>query len=263
MAHAGRGRWHLRLAKPACSIWARVAPYHMDISIPHSPERDGDAIAAPVACNQRYCNRASPAQSPRGVLARSFFSRRFHLCSQSDGREVTEGSPVSFSSGTNRLFLPPPRQGWCAGPSFWEAVGQPAAGSAPAHGGAGSRRCWQKLPPCTPMASCGAPGPFRALNPQHYKQSGKLGILVRGWAFSEPVSFAFSSFSARPQQLKLHFLFNLLTKAGHLPSKTAIWISPCPRLVSPFSTSSSSPTTPQPSNSGRFMLELLELAAVY
>lgn len=40
MAHAGRGRWHLGFAKPACGIWARVAPYHMDISIPNSPKRD-------------------------------------------------------------------------------------------------------------------------------------------------------------------------------------------------------------------------------
>lgn len=187
MAHAGRARWHLGFAKPACGIWGRVAPCRMDISIPNSPKRDGHAIAAPVARNQRYCDNSNGM-----VPAQSFFSRRFHLCSQSDGREVTAGPPVSFSSGTNRLLLPPPRQGWCAGPSFWEVVGergQPAAGSAPAHGGAGSRRCWQKLPPCVATASCGAPGPFRALNPQHHKQSGKSGILVRGWAFSEPVSF--------------------------------------------------------------------------
>ena len=117
-----------------------------------------------------------------------FFLWAFHLCSQSGRREFTEGPQVSFSSGMNQLLLPPPPQGWCVGPRFWRCAeamreeGQLAGGRAPGPpwGRHQDRDAGRSSCPKMLMASCGAPGPLRALNPQHYKQSGKLGIFVHG-----------------------------------------------------------------------------------
>lgn len=247
----------------------------MDISITKSPKRGGDVISGCDACNQHYCNRAAPDKSPYMVFARSFLlllmgfpplqpigQKRSHCRASSQLQQWDE--PAAPSSSSPGLVCGAQVLEVCgghvwAGAADWRQRPWATMGQAP------GQTCWQKLLPRMPVASCGAPGPFRALNPQHYERSGKSGIFVCGWVFFEPVSFTFSSFFPRPQQLKLHFLFNLLTKAGHLSSKTGIWIPLCPWPVSPFSISSSSSscTTPQHSNLGIFMLELLELAAVY
>lgn len=44
----------------------------MDVSIPNSPKRGGDAIVGCIACNQHYCNTDTPDKSLYMVLAMSF-----------------------------------------------------------------------------------------------------------------------------------------------------------------------------------------------
>lgn len=193
MASAGRGRWHLGFAKPTCSIWIYIALYCMDISVPNSPKRSGDAMAGLVACNQRYCSRAAPDKSPYTVTARSFLlllvgfpplhpigQKRSHWSLKwASGSGMNQGLP-SFSA-----------PGLMCGAQVLEACGGHAWGGATGWqqrpwdtmGQAPGQRCWQNLLPQMPTASFGAPGLFRAFNPQHYKQSRKLGIFVHGWVF--------------------------------------------------------------------------------
>lgn len=179
-------RHHLGFGKPVCSIWMQLALYCRDINIPNSPKRGGNATVGCIACNQHYYNgtalQKKPIHGPCKVLLTSSYGPSTSTANRAERSHWRASS--HFSSGMNQLLLSPPPRGWCAGPRFGRGRGSGLTAVSRGRHGAGTRtEMPAETPARMPVVSCGAPGPLRAHDPQHCKQSWTLRIFAHGWVF--------------------------------------------------------------------------------